>query len=82
MFTIISFVLLPFSLFFPKMVFGNVLPYPGDLLLEIKMVRMVDRNMFYNMELKMCDPKNELWRKTENLRRSKIQNSVLRFKMF
>ena len=30
------------------------------------MVRMVDRNLFYDMELRICDPKMELWRETEN----------------
>ena len=30
---------------------------------------MVNRNLFYNTELKICDPKRELWRKTEILRR-------------
>ena len=30
---------------------------------------MVNRNLFYNTELKKCDPKRELMRKTEILRR-------------
>ena len=37
--------------------FGNVLLSNGDLLSETKMVRMVNRNLFYNMELKICDQK-------------------------
>ena len=54
--------------FSPISFFGNVLPYPGESSLKIKMVRMVHRNLFYNTELKISDPKSELWRKTEILR--------------
>ena len=32
------------------------------------MVRMVYRKGFYSTELKICDEKMELWRKTENIR--------------
>ena len=41
-------------------------------MMNIKMVRMVHRKLFYNTELKMCDSKSELWRKTENLEGSEI----------
>ena len=30
---------------------------------------MVQRNLFYNTDMKICDPKMELWRKTEILMR-------------
>ena len=33
------------------------------------MVRVVHMNIFYRMDFKMYDPKNELWRETESLRR-------------
>ena len=45
---------------------GN-LPIKLTFLPKTKMVRMVHRNLFYNTELKICDLKSELWRKTENL---------------
>ena len=53
------------------MFFGKVFPYPSQNLPKTKMVRMVHRKGFYNTELKKCDPKMELWGKTEILRRSK-----------
>ena len=40
--------------FFPV---GNVFPYHGDFLLNTKMVRMVPRNILYNVDLKICDSK-------------------------
>ena len=46
---------------------------------KIKMVRMVYRNISYRLDFKFYDPKTELWRKTENLRRSK--NSKFSFEV-
>ena len=52
--------------------FGNVLPSNCDFLPKTKMVRMVHRNLFYEMGLEISDEKKELWTKTENLEGSKI----------
>ena len=41
------------------------------------MVRMVHRNLFYEMGLEISDEKKELWTKTENLEGSK--NSKISF---
>ena len=47
------------------------------------MVRMVHMNIFYRMDLEICDLKHELWTKTEKIGRSKhmkkwfeVQNEV------
>ena len=48
---------------------GNALPYHDDFLPKTKMVRVVHMNIFYRMDLQFCDPKSELWRKTEILGR-------------
>ena len=47
------------------------------------MVRMVHMNIFYRMDLEICDLKSELWAKTENIERSnklkkwfEVQNGV------
>ena len=48
-------------------VFGNVLPYQNDFLPQTKMVRMVHMNIFYRMDLEICDSKSEFGTKTENL---------------
>ena len=47
--------------------FGNVLPCHDDFLPKTKMVRVVHMNIFYRMDLEICDIKNEFWTKTENL---------------
>ena len=52
--------------------FGNVLPSNRDFLPKTKMVRMVHRNLFYEMGLEISDEKKELWTKTENLEGSQI----------
>ena len=51
--------------------FGNVLLSHDDVLPKTKMVRMVNRNLFYNRDLENSDRKAELWRKTEILEGSK-----------
>ena len=38
---------------------------------KTKMVRMVHRNLFYEMGLEISDEKHDLWAKTENLEGSK-----------
>ena len=43
------------------------------------MVRMVHRNLFYEMGLEISDEKKELWTKTENLEGSK--NSKISFEV-
>ena len=50
------------------MFFGNVLPYQDDLLPKTKMVRMVHMNIFYRMDLEICDIKSEFWTNTEQNR--------------
>ena len=49
------------------------------------MVRMVHMNIFYRMDLEICDSKSELWTKTENSTFQKnenfsvgVQNGLLR----
>ena len=42
--------------------------------MKTKMVRMVHRNLFYDMELRICDPKMELWRETEKHDFQKMKN--------
>ena len=42
-----------------------IFPYQKDVLLKTKMVRMVHVNIFYRMDLQICDSKNEFWTKTE-----------------
>ena len=37
-------------------------------------IKMVHTNIFYRMDLEICDPKSEFWTKTENLRFRKNQN--------
>ena len=59
--------------------FGNVLPSNCDFLPKTKMVRMVHRNLFYEMGLEISDEKKELWTKTENLEGSK--NSKISFEV-
>ena len=61
--------------------FGNVLPSNCDFLPKTKMVRMVHRNLFYEMGLEISDEKKELWTKTENLEGSEISKSALRSKI-
>ena len=62
--------------------FGNVLPSNCDFLPKTKMVRMVHRNLFYEMGLEISDEKKELWTKSKILGRSKkIKKSVLRSKI-
>ena len=39
--------------------FGNVFPYHGRFLLKTKMVRMVNMNIFYRMDLENCDSKSD-----------------------
>ena len=48
--------------------FGNVLRYQVTFLPKTKMVRVVHMNIFYRMDLEICDSKNEIWTKTEKNR--------------
>ena len=57
--------------------FGNVLRYQVTLLPKTKMVRVVHMNIFYRIDLEICDWKSEFWTKTENLDFQKNKNSVL-----
>ena len=50
-------------------------------ILKPKMVRMVHMNIFYRIDLKICDSKSEFLTKTEFLGLQKIENSVLGPKM-
>ena len=51
---------------FPQILFfGNAFPYPDDLLLKTKMVRMVRRNILYSVDLEICREKSELGRKSK-----------------
>ena len=51
------------------------LDFDGELHIKIeilpntKIVRMAHRNLFYDTDLKVCDQKRKLWRKTKILRR-------------
>ena len=55
--------------------FGNVLPYHDDFLPKTKMVRVVHMNIFYRMDLEICDSKSEFWTKTEKNREvEKLKN--------
>ena len=47
-------------------VFGNALHYHVNCLMNTKIVCMVHRSLFYNMELEICDPKGSVLTKTEN----------------
>ena len=43
--------------------FGNVLRYQVTFLPKTKMVRVVHMNIFYRMDLEICDLKNDFWAK-------------------
>ena len=51
--------------------FDANLPIKTHFLPKTKMVRMVHMNIFYRMDLEICDLKSELWTKTEKIGRSK-----------
>ena len=54
--------------------FCNVVPYHDVFLPKTKMVRVVHMNIFYRMDLEICDSKSEFWTKTENVGFQKIEN--------
>ena len=59
---------------FPSKQNGNVFPYPGEICPKTKMVRMVLMNIFYRMDLEICDSKSEFWANTEHLGFQKNEN--------
>ena len=65
----------------PNSFFCDVLPYHDHFLPKTKMVRMVYMNIFYRMDLEMCDLKSEFWTNTEKIGRSKNWKIGLRSNM-
>ena len=58
-------------------VFGNAFLHHDDFFPKTKMVRMVHMNIFYRMDLQICDSKSEFLTKTDNLGFLKIKKTVL-----
>ena len=52
---------------FPKILFfGNGFPYPDNLLMKTKMVRMVRRNILSSVDFEICGEKSELGGKVKS----------------
>ena len=63
-------------MFLANHVLGQVLPHPVVCLLKIKLVHKVNRDLFYNMDLKLCHPKMQLYKEIELLEQLKISDFV------
>ena len=59
---------------------GNGLPHHDDFLPKTKMVRVVHMNIFYRMDLEICDLKSEFWTETEKDGRSNTMKNQFEVK--
>ena len=71
------FTVIPKSHFPQNDVFGNVVPYQDDFLPKTKMVRVVHMNIFYMMDLQICDSTSEFLTETDKLGFWKIETISL-----